>query len=298
MTSHEARCSTWPRTAPGTGAARSRWWCCRSRWPRCCCSAWSACAPTCARAFRKSVSGTDLVVGARTGSVQLMLYAVFRIGGATNNIRMSSVQATRQTPRGRLGGADVAGRFAPRHAGAGHEQRLLPALSAMATARRSSSRRGGPSRRTLDGLYEAVIGAEVASALGYTLGQQVTLTPRLGRGRQPGRRTCRQALHRGRRAGAHRHAGRPHGAREPGSDRGDSPRMGRRCADAGVEDSRRAGAQVRSGAQASHRRAGGPEDPRRGVRRAAPRRRIRRRAADGGAARRRTRRTVERDRRR
>ena len=34
--------------------------------------------------FALAVSGTDLVVGARTGPVQLMLYAVFRVGGATN----------------------------------------------------------------------------------------------------------------------------------------------------------------------------------------------------------------------
>jgi putative ABC transport system permease protein len=33
---------------------------------------------------------------------------------------------------------------------------------------------------TLDGLYEAVIGAEVADALGYTLGQRITLTHGLG----------------------------------------------------------------------------------------------------------------------
>ena len=43
--------------------------------------------------FAQSVSGTDLIVGARTGSVQLMLYAVFHIGGATNNIKMASVEA-------------------------------------------------------------------------------------------------------------------------------------------------------------------------------------------------------------
>src|ERR1700754_3819762 len=43
--------------------------------------------------FSQSVSGTDLIVGARTGAVQLMLYAVFRIGGATNNVRMESLQA-------------------------------------------------------------------------------------------------------------------------------------------------------------------------------------------------------------
>ena len=43
--------------------------------------------------FSLAVSGTDLVVGARTGPVQLMLYAVFRVGGATNNIQMDSVRA-------------------------------------------------------------------------------------------------------------------------------------------------------------------------------------------------------------
>ena len=43
--------------------------------------------------FANTISGTDLIVGARTGPVQLMLYAVFRVGGATNNIRMSSAQA-------------------------------------------------------------------------------------------------------------------------------------------------------------------------------------------------------------
>ena len=43
--------------------------------------------------FTQAVSGTDLVVGARTGSVQLMLYAVFHLGGATNNVKMDSLKA-------------------------------------------------------------------------------------------------------------------------------------------------------------------------------------------------------------
>ena len=42
--------------------------------------------------FTSAVSGTDLIVGARTGSVQLLLYAVFHVGAATNNIRWSTVQ--------------------------------------------------------------------------------------------------------------------------------------------------------------------------------------------------------------
>jgi putative ABC transport system permease protein len=63
--------------------------------------------------FAQAVSGTDLIVGARTGPVQLMLYAVFRIGGATNNIGMDSVRG-RGAPRRGLDGADVARRLAPR----------------------------------------------------------------------------------------------------------------------------------------------------------------------------------------
>ena len=40
--------------------------------------------------FLQAVSGTDLVVGARTGSVQLMLHAVFRVGSATNQVKRLS----------------------------------------------------------------------------------------------------------------------------------------------------------------------------------------------------------------
>lgn len=36
--------------------------------------------------FNKTLSGTDLIVGARSGSINLLLYSVFRIGNATNNI--------------------------------------------------------------------------------------------------------------------------------------------------------------------------------------------------------------------
>ena len=48
--------------------------------------------------FVQSVSGTDLIVGPRTGGVQLLLYSVFRIGNATNNISWASVQVLGQHP--------------------------------------------------------------------------------------------------------------------------------------------------------------------------------------------------------
>ena len=41
-------------------------------------------------AFANTISNTDLIVGARSGAVQLLLYSVFRIGNATNNITWES----------------------------------------------------------------------------------------------------------------------------------------------------------------------------------------------------------------
>ena len=40
--------------------------------------------------FYNTVSGADLIVGARTGSANLLLYSVFRIGSATNNVSWES----------------------------------------------------------------------------------------------------------------------------------------------------------------------------------------------------------------
>jgi putative ABC transport system permease protein len=50
------------------------------------------------QSFTQSVSGVDLVVGARTGGVQLMLYAVFHAGTASNNIGWDSYQAIATHP--------------------------------------------------------------------------------------------------------------------------------------------------------------------------------------------------------
>ena len=129
--------------------------------------------------FAHAVSGTDLVVGARTGPVQLMLYAVFRVGGATNNISMDSVRAVAAhravawTVPLSLGdshrGHPVLGTTAAyfEHFAYGDRQRLAMA-------------EGRPFSGTLDGLYEAVIGAEVAQALGYRVGTRLTLTHGMG----------------------------------------------------------------------------------------------------------------------
>ena len=48
--------------------------------------------------FTNTISGTDLIVGARSGSVQLLLYSVFRIGNPTNNISWESYQDISSNP--------------------------------------------------------------------------------------------------------------------------------------------------------------------------------------------------------
>jgi putative ABC transport system permease protein len=48
--------------------------------------------------FANTISQTDLIVGARGGTLQLLLYAVFRIGTATNNISYESYEHFRSHP--------------------------------------------------------------------------------------------------------------------------------------------------------------------------------------------------------
>lgn len=125
--------------------------------------------------FSQSVSGTDLIVGARTGPVQLMLYAVFRIGGATNNIRMASVDAV---ARHRAVAWVVPIALGDSHRG----HPVLGSTPAYFEHFRYGDRQplvlreGRAFSGTLDGLYEAVLGAEVAQALGYRLGDRIVLT--------------------------------------------------------------------------------------------------------------------------
>ena len=133
--------------------------------------------------FSESVSGTDLVVGARTGPVQLLLYAVFHIGGATNNVRMKSLDAVAAHP--------AVAWVVPLSLGDSH--RGFPVLAT--TPAYFERLRHGDDRAlawahgrafagTLDGLYEVVIGAEVADALGYRLGAPLILSH--GNGGMPG----------------------------------------------------------------------------------------------------------------
>ncbi len=134
--------------------------------------------------FNKTISGTDLIVGARTGQVNLLLYSVFRIGNATNNMRWQSYQEIAGMPGVAwtipmsLGdshrGYRVLGTnedyFA--HFRFGNSQTLQFASGnafEMPTAVGSDHIR-----------LQAVLGAEVAMRLGYRVGDAVIISHGLG----------------------------------------------------------------------------------------------------------------------
>lgn len=125
--------------------------------------------------FSQSVSGTDLVVGARASGVQLMLYAVFRLGAATNNLRMDSVRAVEQHP----GVAWVV----PISLGDSHRGYAVVGTSdayfehfRFGDKQLLSLSAGRPFSAMPGGLFDAVVGAEVAQRLGYAPGARITLS--------------------------------------------------------------------------------------------------------------------------
>jgi putative ABC transport system permease protein len=124
--------------------------------------------------FLHAVAGVDLVVGARTGPVQLMLYSVFRMGGATHDIGWKSAQHVMRDPAvawvvplalgDSLKGFPVLGTtldyFRHFRYGAGNGLRF-------AAGRAFSGE--------VEGLYEAVLGAEVAARLKLKTGDAIVL---------------------------------------------------------------------------------------------------------------------------
>ncbi len=133
-------------------------------------------ARTAAReSFAQSVSGTDLVVGARTSPVQLMLYAVFRLGEATNNVRWSSFEAVAANPAVAwavpLSLGDSHRGFAVLGTSVGYFEHFRYGYQ-----RPLADTAGRPFAGTVDGVFEAVLGADVAQSLDYALGQRITLS--------------------------------------------------------------------------------------------------------------------------
>ena len=120
--------------------------------------------------FADTISGTDLIVGARSGSVQLLLYSVFRIGNATNNLTWESYQ-------------DIAARpevdwIVPLSLGDSHRQfRVMGTTQAFFERYKYRSGQSLALREgaIIDDLFDTVIGADVAATLGYRIGDPIVV---------------------------------------------------------------------------------------------------------------------------
>lgn len=127
--------------------------------------------------FTQTISGVDLIVGARGSSMQLLLYAVFHLGEPTRNVEWSSVQAVADLPQVKwtipisLGdshrGFAVVGTSNDffRHYQYGRDKKLAFA-----------------SGRGLEQLFDVVLGAQVAAQFDYRLQEQIVLTHGLSLG--------------------------------------------------------------------------------------------------------------------
>ena len=121
-------------------------------------------------AFANTISGTDLIVGARSGAIQLLLYSVFRIGNATNNISWQSYREIADFPRVRwtvpvaLGDSHRGFRVMGTSKGYFEHYRYARTHS-LAFA----------SGDVFEDVFDAVLGADVAERLGYALGDSLVV---------------------------------------------------------------------------------------------------------------------------
>ena len=121
--------------------------------------------------FADTISSTDLIIGARSGGVQLLLYSVFRIGDATNNITWESYQDIAAQPQ-------VAW-IVPISLGDSHQGfRVVGTTDGYFENYRY---RGGRPLTFTDGvrfadIFDAVVGSDVAEALGYRVGSRIIIS--------------------------------------------------------------------------------------------------------------------------
>ena len=120
--------------------------------------------------FANTISGTDLIVGARSGPLPLLLYSVFRIGNATNNISWESYQEIRRNPNIKWS--------IPISLGDSHKGYRVMGTNTdyfeffrFAGGRRLEIADG----RIFKGVFDAVLGAEVAQSLDYHIDDPIII---------------------------------------------------------------------------------------------------------------------------
>ena len=126
--------------------------------------------------FQSTLSGTDLIVGARTGAVPLLLYTVFHVGEASNNVSWASYQ--------RYANLSSVRWTIPISLGDSYEGfRVVGTTEAMFEHYRFGAKRAlafSQGRAFDNTAAQAVVGSAVAQKLGLTLGAALAVSHGLG----------------------------------------------------------------------------------------------------------------------
>ncbi len=120
--------------------------------------------------FAQTISQTDLIVGARSGPTQLILYTVFNMGNATHNISYKTYQEIKNYPA-------IAWTI-PYSLGDGHHGfRVVGTTNDFFEHYRFRGDRSVElsEGNKLSGLWDVVIGADVARKLKYHLGDKIVI---------------------------------------------------------------------------------------------------------------------------
>ena len=126
--------------------------------------------------FTQTVSGTDLIIGARSGAVQLLLYSVFRIGNATNNISWESVEEIHQRKSVKW--------LIPISLGDSHAgYRVLGTNHDYFTHYRYGDKKSLElsDGKVFDDVFDAVLGSEVAAKLSYKVNDPIVVAHGTGK---------------------------------------------------------------------------------------------------------------------
>lgn len=122
------------------------------------------------KSFLSTVSQTDLIVGARSGPTNLLLYSVFRIGNPTNNVTWETYET--------LAAMDEVAWTVPISLGDSHRGfRVMGTTTDYFRHYQYGNKRPlviGAGRQ-FDDVYEAVLGADVARDLDYAIGDEIVI---------------------------------------------------------------------------------------------------------------------------
>ena len=126
--------------------------------------------------FQSTVSGVDLIVGARTGSLNLLLYSVFRIGAPTNNVGWDSYTHVVSDPLVKWSIPISLGDSHKVYRVVGTTQGYFTHFS-YGARKRLEFESGEPFSK----IFDVVLGSEVAEKLKYSIGTSVVLAHGLGK---------------------------------------------------------------------------------------------------------------------